>query len=219
MGFFDFLKDVRTPLRIRQCSEDLQSMIAISEEIFDAATQYALENEALTLDLKAKDTLINQLEVVIRRTMHDHLQIDPWHDLAYCLTLLSIVQDAERVGDLGKSIAKVADMAHKNRVGESVQNVRELRALVASQFPLLREAFAQNDEQKARQVMENNDLIKQKTTDILQRLANNETISANEGVVLALLARMIGRVSSHLSNVASSMAMPFEQIRRAPTWA
>jgi hypothetical protein len=36
--------------------------------------------------------------------------------------------------------------------------------------------------------------------------------------VLAVSSRMIGRVSSHLSNIISSVAMPFDQIRRSPTW-
>jgi len=29
---------------------------------------------------------------------------------------------------------------------------------------------------------------------------------------------LMSRVSSHLSNIASAVASPFDQIRRAPTW-
>jgi len=36
--------------------------------------------------------------------------------------------------------------------------------------------------------------------------------------VYAMSARLMSRVSSHLSNIASAVASPFDQIRRAPTW-
>jgi phosphate uptake regulator len=218
MGFFDFLKDARTPQRIRQCTEDMILMLNTAEEIFLASTQYALENQALSIDLKAKDKVVNEKEVEIRRTMHEHLKVDPWHDLTYCMTLISIVHDAERIGDLGKSIAKVADMAHKNRLGPHVVAIREIRDMVDAQFPMLKAGFVDNDENKARAVMSANIGIKAKTTEVLNALANDASLSPNESVVLALLARMIGRVASHLSNVASSVAMPFDQIRRSATW-
>ena len=48
----------------------------------------------------------------------------------------------------------------------------------------------------------------------LHRLADNRDLTPNEGVVYALGARAMSRVSSHLANIASTVAYPFDQIRR-----
>ena len=50
-------------------------------------------------------------------------------------------------------------------------------------------------------------------------LAGRDDLTGNEGVVYALSARMMSRVSSHLANIASTVASPFDQIRRSTSWA
>ena len=45
-------------------------------------------------------------------------------------------------------------------------------------------------------------------------LAEREEVNANEAVVYALAARVLGRCSSHLANIVSSVIVPFDQIRR-----
>jgi len=60
--------------------------------------------------------------------------------------------------------------------------------------------------------------MKDDVTTYLQDLADDDRLTANEGIVLALIARLLSRVSSHLSNIASAVVSPFDQIRRAPTW-
>jgi len=57
--------------------------------------------------------------------------------------------------------------------------------------------------------------IKDDTTMYLATLAEADDLTANEGIVYALLARLLSRISSHLSNVASTVTAPFDRIRRA----
>jgi hypothetical protein len=52
----------------------------------------------------------------------------------------------------------------------------------------------------------------------LAELASADDLTSNEAVVLAISARMIGRTSSHLSNIISAVALPFDQVRNAPSW-
>jgi phosphate uptake regulator len=60
--------------------------------------------------------------------------------------------------------------------------------------------------------------LKQDITQYLRLLAEREGATVNEGVVYALGARLMSRVSSHLANIASTVALPFEQISRSSTW-
>jgi hypothetical protein len=60
--------------------------------------------------------------------------------------------------------------------------------------------------------------IKEELTDLGRVLASDDTVTPNTAIVLSMTTRMFSRTSSHLSNIASSVAMPFDQIRRPPGW-
>ena len=217
MKFFNFLSDSR-PALVEQSIQDLVSMLATAGDMFASATSYLLENEALTVDLSAQDELVNKGEQGIRRAVLEHIAVDPRDELTLSLLMLSVVQDAERCGDLAKSIAKAADMADSPRMGAHVESLRVIRDKVQALFPKARAAFLSADAAAARSVMDVHDALKKDVTQYLKTLADSDEVTTNQAVVLAVSARMIGRVSSHLSNIISSVAMPFDQIRSSPTW-
>ena len=132
--------------------------------------------------------------------------------------MLIIVQEAERIGDLSKSLAKAAELATAPRVGQSVHPLRRVRDRVQGLFPDVRLGFIQADARAARRVMEAHTSVKVEVADFLALIAEGEIADTNRAVVLAIAARMIGRVSSHLSNIASSVVLTIEQVLNAPTW-
>ena len=186
--------------------------------MFAAATATLLDNEPLELDLAAEDELINAQERRIRRTVLDHVTQSPREELALSLVLVSIVQDAERCGDLAKTIAKVADLADRPRMGPHVEALRATRDRVQTAFPRVSEAFLAGDAEAARAVMDQHARVKTEVADYLHTLARAPDLSSNLAVVLTSGARMIGRTSAHLSNIISCVVLPFDQIRRSPTW-
>ena len=102
MGFFAFFREEQPPL-IDQAFCDVQSMLQNGHEMFAAATAFLLDNEILEVDLKALDNKINHCEQSLRRAVLEHLTIDPNRELIFSLKLISIVHEAERIGDLAKS--------------------------------------------------------------------------------------------------------------------
>ncbi len=217
MKLFNFLSDRRPPL-VEQSLQNLGGMLETAGEMFAAATAYLLENEALTMDLSAQDEKVNAWERAIRRAVLEHMAVDPRDELTLSLLVLSVVQDAERCGDLAKSIAKAADLADAPRMGRHVEALRAIRDRVQALFPQARSAFLAADATAARRVMEEHDALKKEVTHYLKELASADDVTPNLAVVLAVASRMVGRVSSHLSNIISSVVMPFDQIRRSPTW-
>ena len=217
MQLFNFLSGAKPPL-ITQSLERLAEMLDTAGTMFAAASGALLDNEALELDLSALDMSINAAERDIRRAVSEHVGADPRDQTALSLVLVSIVQDAERCGDLAKSLAKTADLAAHPRMGPHVEALRPIRDRVQATFPRVRAAFLSSDTEAARTVMEENDVTKRLTGDYLRRLAAADDLDANLAVVLAVGSRMIGRTGSHLSNIISSVALPFDQIRRSPTW-
>jgi len=193
-------------------------MLDTADSMFTAATNTLLNNENLILDLSALDETINEGEQSIRRAVLEHLLSDPREELALSLLLISIVQDAERCGDLAKSIAKAAALSDSPRMGRHVEALRPIRDRVQSMFPRVRRSFIDGDAKAGRAVMDENTQAKADMAAYLAELASADDVTPNEAVVLAISARMIGRTSSHLSNIISAVALPFDQVRNSPSW-
>ena len=64
--------------------------------------------------------------------------------------------------------------------------------------------------------MERHVEIAQKCENIVERLVDDPQIGARLGIIYALLARFLKRVSAHLKNVASSVVNPFHRLGYKP---
>lgn len=217
MLFFDFFRGDRPPL-IEQSLDDMSAMLELGQHMFADAAATLLDNEILERDLSEQDQAVNSKEAAIRRAVLEHVSIDPKREMIFSLVLISIVQDAERIGDLAKSIAEAAQLATGPRHGPRVEVLRDLRDRLLKTFSETREAFADANEELAKRVMDDSAEVKNALTEFIKGVAADEDLDANSAVVLAIGARMMSRVSSHLSNIASSVALPFDQIRRPPGW-
>ncbi|WP_412068290.1 PhoU domain-containing protein [Rubrivirga sp. IMCC43871] len=217
MNFFSFLTGSRPPL-VDRALEDLGAMLDTADTMFAAATNCLLDNEALHVDLSAMDETINAGETSVRRAVLEHMVSDPKVETSFSLLLVSIVQDAERCGDLAKNIAKISDLAAAPRMGRHVDALRPIRDRVQATFPRVRRSFIVGDAGVGRTIMEEHDQTKKDVAVFLQEIASADDVTSNEAVVLAVGARMIGRTSSHLSNIVSAVALPFDQVRNSPSW-
>ena len=213
MNFFDLFRTQQPPL-VKQALGDLRTMLDTAHEMFETASAHLLDNEALAFDLEARDDTINDKEQAVRRAVLEHVTIDPERAMVFSLSILSIVQDAERIGDLAKSLAEVAELAQEQRMGARVAALREVRDRVSAMFETTRQAFVESDSERARQVMDASREVKERLQGFIRDLADEAHVTANEALVLGLAARFVGRTSSHLSNIASAVALPFHQIRR-----
>src|SRR5690606_39234623 len=145
--FFDFLTGARPPL-VDQSLDDMGAMLDTAAEMFAAATAYLLDNAPLVLDLSAPGEAAHARGQKARRAVLEHVTINPRDELALSLLILSVVQDAERCGDLAKSIAKAADLADAPRGGRHAEALRAIRDRVQALFPQARQAFLSADTQQ-----------------------------------------------------------------------
>ncbi len=212
MKLFDFLAGKSAPL-IAEATGHVATMMKESHHMYRAATSCLLENEILTMDLEAVDKTVNDGEHAVRRLVLEHIAIDPDHELVFGLILLSIVQDAERLGDIAKTISEVASLASQKRHGTKVDELRLLRDDVDQMFEQTITGFVDGDVELTRNVMSGNQEHKIRREAFIRSVAEDGQIGENLAVVLALGARLIGRTSSHLSNIASGVAVPFDQLR------
>lgn len=203
------------PPLIQQALEDLRQMLETTEGMFTAATDCLLEGSPPPEDLRVQDARVNEKEQAVRRAILTHFSVNPGRELAFGLILASVVQEVERMGDLTKSLAKTAALAHARPAPERLAPLHDLRERILGMSRETRLGFVEGDAERTRRVMAHNDEIKAITTRYLSELAEAEGLSANEGIVLALSVRQMGRFAAHLSNVASAVALPYDQFRQS----
>lgn len=217
LHLFRFLTGARPPL-IARAVRDLAAMLDTSAEMFAAASGCLLDNEPLRVDLGALDARVNEGEEAVRRAVLEHVVAAPQEETSFSLLLVSVVQDAERCGDLAKTLAKVSELADKPRMGRHVQALGTVRDRVQAAFPRARRAFVEGDAVEARELMDEHARTKAEVADLIRALTSDPDLSPNAAAVLAMSARIVGRVSSHQSNIVSAVALSFDRVRNAPTW-
>ncbi len=213
MSLFDFFTGSR-PALITDAMGAVDTMLRVSGEMLEAALACLLDNEPLEIDLSERDKEVNEGEQEVRRLVIEHLAIDPERERILSLILISAVQEAERVGDLAKSLSAAATLADSPRLSPHVEPLRGLRDRLLRLVDATRKGFVQGDARAARSVTEEHQEIKKMVAVYLETLAHANDVSSNEAVVFAISVRMMARISSHLSNIVSSTLVPFDQIRR-----
>jgi phosphate uptake regulator len=203
---------------VGQALNDISEMILTGGRMLAAACGHLLDNEILDVDLQALDETINEREADLRRALLEHLSLNPRKDLVFSLKLLSIVQEAERIGDLAKSLSEAAALARAPRMGASMLPLRRSRDRIIDMVGRVNACLTEDDEAEAVLLMKEHEQVKADLSEYLVALASEDHAGQNAAVVLALGARMLSRVSSHIANIASTVASPFDQIRGTPVF-
>jgi phosphate uptake regulator len=159
-----------------------------------------------------RDMAVNSREREIRRMLVQHLSIYSKPDISGCLVMMSLVKDAERIGDYSKNIFEVAVML-QGAIREMKYSERlcSTQRRIADRFPLLKRAFLESDEKAARKLLKDYAPIKDECNTILSDLLSEE-LPTREAVATSLLSRYLKRINSHISNIASGIIYPLDQI-------
>ena len=154
------------------------------------------------------DKRINQAVQDVRRHLVEHLSLTGVVDLPASLIIMSVLKDAERLGDYCKNLYEVAEHLDKETVHTAYwERIKTMHYDVLPMFDRVKEAFAVSDKELAQEQM---DLMRKVTSvsdELIDELYTAE-ITPNQAICYALLTRYCKRVSSHLGNIASSVVVP-----------
>lgn len=160
-----------------------------------------------------RDVAINKLERSIRRQVIAHLTLSSGRrDVPYCLLLMSIVKDVERIGDYAKNLAEVRrdggapvpDDAHGNEL-------RELRRIVEEAFGKTSHIFKSSDSTAAAGLMAELRSVNRRCDELIARVTGSGYDAATTTTVV-LGARYYKRIGSHILNVLSGTVMPLHKL-------
>ena len=197
---------------IEAAFRDVSEMLEQSGAMLDHSLAALLDNRPLEVDLRAMDDRVDEGERMVRRTVLEHLTLNPEQDLVASLVLASMVQDAERIGDFARGLAELIPLAKGPREGRFRDELKQAADQLRPLFGLCRDAFHDDDPEKARQVLHVYTGLKDQLLQYTEAVADSD-LSADMAVVYAGAARILRRIGAHLSNIVSSVVQPYDRIR------
>ena len=200
---------------LSQVIDDFSEMLDHAENIFTMVARALLENDR---PANLKDTVyqvdikINKLERHIRRRIVQHLSLQPTVDTSMCLCLMSVVKDAERIGDYTKNLYEVIELLEKpidRTTFDAYFN--GIHDNLLTLFKDTKKAFVQEDDAKAKATYQLESKLVKECDTILVNLSKSD-LSTNEGVCYTLVARYFKRIAAHLVNISTSVVLPVSQL-------
>jgi len=198
---------------VSQMLDEFMEMLDLSKSMYDDLVRVGLNGgdlETIREGFFAKDVAINKAEQSIRRKVLVHLSVQAGTDIPACLVLISVVKDAERLGDYAKNIFEVFVQTPQLAPSIYRDQLIQMAGELSEAFDNAKNVFRNSDTQAAHQLREANyRLAKQCDSAIQQLLAG---ASSETAVAYALLFRFHKRILSHLRNIVSSVVMPVDKI-------
>ncbi|HSG27372.1 MAG TPA: PhoU domain-containing protein [Candidatus Krumholzibacterium sp.] len=200
---------------MKKIVESFGEMISDGEKVFRDAWE-AVAGDIGVKDIRQqiydRDRRINDREREIRRMLAEHLSINPRQDTAGSLAMMSLVKDAERIGDYAKNIFELAFIMGKDiREMKYIDRLTALKDRIADRFPPLKKSYVESDEELAREVLNEYQDIKLECGKLMDELFVDE-LPTREAICTVLMIRSLKRINSHMSNIASGIIYPLDQI-------
>jgi phosphate uptake regulator len=212
MFFRDLFNPSAKSRLIDAAFNDVSRMLRQSARMLDYALGALLDHRPLEVDLEDMDDVVDEGERMVRRTILQHLAINPQHDLVPSLILLSMVQDAERIGDFARGLVEVSKLARSRREGPFADELRGFADRLRPLFGVCERAFHENDVAEAREVIARYRVLRRDLKQYRVRVTASD-LTADMAVVYADAAQVLRRMGAHLANIASTVVQPFDRIR------
>jgi phosphate transport system protein len=195
--------------------KEFKGMLDDTEIMFTSVCKQLLDNveePGLKQKIYDIDKKVNNLQKDIRKRIVEHLSLQPTVDVAACLVLMSVVKDAERLGDYCKNLFEVTELLSKPVDRELFTKYFDgIEKDILEMFGLTKKAFIEADEEKARLTWDYKTRLTKDCNRIVAELAKCD-LSVNEAVCFVLVARYFKRLVAHLVNIATSVILPLSDL-------
>jgi len=195
--------------------DDFEEMLRDGEWMFRTVGRVLLREEkpeTVHDEFFARDKKINDAERNIRRRIVEHLSLRREADVPACLVLMSVVKDAERIGDFCKNLYEVACLYTMNfDHGRYITPLKQIRSDVEGLFGNARIAFAEADGATAREVIGAAHDVGHRCDAMIEKLIHDK-LPTQKAVAYTLLSRYFKRVASHLANICTSVTGPVHEM-------
>lgn len=212
----ELLSILRSTDPLRAMGDNFGRMLQITNDMIVQAGDIFFGKKALPSErtrIYEQDQEVNQLERMIRKQVVAHLTFKGnLPDMPYCLLLMSMVKDVERLGDYAKNLSEVMDIWDEPIPDDEIrQELLEIRRGVEEALQSSHEVLSKADEERALNLIRQGRDSAHRCDALLQRIANS---SCEAGITVAqvLGARYYKRIGGHVLNILSSVVMPLHKV-------
>ena len=208
----DFFK--RGTDSIGTVEEMLVQMMRDGRVVYDAAMGAVFgggKSAETKAEVKDTDRGINAAQRDVRKALILHSAVTPETDLALVLTYMSVVKDAERIGDYAKNIYDLAKYGVNFDEAEDLAELEHYRDAVGRLMDEAAEAFASHDADRAQQLVDKADAFLDEY-DAKVQAAYRSDGPASDAVARTLYYRYLKRITAHVMNLMTSLVMPIDRL-------
>jgi len=212
----ELLSIFRTSEPLAEMGDNFSKMLGLTYEMTIKAGEVYF-SESLQADERTAiyktDVKVNKLERRIRKQVIAHLSLAKERtSVPYCLLLMSIVKDVERIGDYAKNLSEARDY-HPSALPEDeiVHEMQEIRTQVERGFSEISEVFAASDHERAVELIREGRDLTRRCDAVVGRVARSD-YPASTATSIVMGARFYKRIAAHVLNVLSSVVMPLHKL-------
>lgn len=211
---FHWLKKIQTSVSsAEEALQYFEQMLEDGRYMFETASNALLagtDPEIVKEDLWATDKRINALERRIRRRVITHLTMHGTGAVSSDLVLMSIVKDAERIGDYCKNVFDLA-LLDRACAPDALDDLLDAKSKTTRLLAKARNIYQSEDIEDAKAYIEQADELAQhcERQAIVMVLRDD---SDGKSAITALTYRYFKRILAHSLNIITSLVMPVDQL-------
>ena len=209
----EFFRRSRGGSTIGEVAQLLVTMLDDGLTVYEAATEAVFgagKSKETKQTVKSTDRGINRTQQNIRRALVMHSSVSTV-DLPVVLAYMSIVKDAERVGDHAKNLYDLARWGVDFSTAPDSEELLRYRDAVSGLIVDTRSAFAENDEEEAQRLIGKADGFLADHQGHVEAAYHSDG-PASDAVARALYFRYLKRITAHLMNMLTALVMPLDQL-------
>lgn len=192
----------------------LAKMLLDGRDVFDTAMLTVFgggDPKELKQEIRGTDRGINLAQSEVRRALVVHAAVGASVDFPLALTYMSIVKDAERIGDYAKNIYDLSRYGISFEGADDVDELARYRDAVSQLIADAVEVFTARDAKAAQKLIDKADGFLDEY-DAQVRAAVRSQGAASDAVGRALYSRYLKRITAHIMNMMTSLVVPVDRL-------
>jgi phosphate uptake regulator len=201
--------------QLEQIEAQIRQMLVDDRHTFDTAINALIggtDPELVRKDVHKTDRRVNKAERAVRRELVVHVSVrGASADISLVLASMSVVKDAERIGDYSKNIWDIAHSGVDLSDAEDISVLIRYRDRISKLIADTARVFGEKDLEAAHTMLQGGDHLQAEYDDLIAEQLRSDK-PAREAVPRALLYRYFKRITAHLMNILTSLVMPIDRL-------
>jgi phosphate uptake regulator len=190
-------------------------MIVDSRHTFDLAINTVVGGtDAATVgtEIRKTDRRVNKAERKVRRQLVIHTSVRGKRvDLPRVLVSMSVIKDAERIGDYAKNIWDLGNAGIDLSKAPDIDRLLGMRDRTSRLIADCARIYGERDTESADRLLTKLDAVLDEYDDCVQEQIESP-LTPRDAVPRALLCRYLKRITAHVMNLLTSLVMPVDRL-------